>query len=87
VTAAYQRAATASRLLRLYDEGILKQAHLSLDSAMAQYRVGRVDFLTLVTSWRRLLDYGLMYQEQLAEHEKALARMAVHVGPMAGVAE
>jgi cobalt-zinc-cadmium efflux system outer membrane protein len=87
VTEAYQRATTTTRLLRLYDDGILKQARLSLDSAMAQYRVGRVDFLTLITSWRRLLDYDLMYQEQLAEHEKALARLAVHVGPPAGAAQ
>lgn len=84
VTESYRMASTADRLLRLYDEGILKQARLSLDSAMAQYRVGRVDFLTLVTSWRRLLDYDLSYQEQLAEYEKALARLAVHVGPLAG---
>lgn len=87
VTEAYRMATTADRLLRLYDEGILKQARLSLDSAMAQYRVGRVDFLTLITSWRRLLDYDLMYHEQLAEHEKALARLAVHVGPPAGAAQ
>lgn len=87
VTEAYRMATTASRLLRLYDEGILKQARLSLDSAMSQYRVGRVDFLTLTTSWRRLLDYDLMYHEQLAEHEKALARLAVHVGPSAGTAQ
>ena len=80
VTEAHQMASTSERLLRLYDEGILKQARLSLDSAMAQYRVGKLDFLTLVTSWRRLLDYDLTYHEQLAEHEKALARLAVHVG-------
>ena len=87
VTEAYRMATTASHLLRLYDEGILKQARLSLDSAMSQYRVGRVDFLTLTTSWRRLLDYDLMYHEQLAEHEKALARLAVHIGPPAGTGE
>jgi outer membrane protein, heavy metal efflux system len=87
VTEAYRKATTASRLLRLYEEGILKQARLSLDSAMAQYRVGRVDFLTLIASWRRLLEYDLMYEEQLAEHEKALAHLAVHVGPPAGTAE
>jgi outer membrane protein, heavy metal efflux system len=81
VTEAYRMAETSERLLRLYDEGILKQARLSLDSALAQYRVGKGDFLTLVTSWRRLLDYDLTYHEQLAEHEKALARLAVHVGP------
>jgi len=81
VTEAYQTASSADRLLRLYDEGILKQARLSLDSALAQYRVGKTEFLTLITSWRRLLDYDLTYQEQLAAHEKALARLAVHVGP------
>jgi outer membrane protein TolC len=80
VTEAYSAAATSERLLKLYDEGLLKQARLSLDSAMSQYRVGKVDFLTLVTSWRRLLDYDLGYQEQLAAHEKALARLAVHLG-------
>jgi outer membrane protein, heavy metal efflux system len=81
VTESYQMASTADRLLRLYDEGILKQARLSLDSALAQYRVGKVEFVTLIASWRRLLDYELAYQEQLATHEKALARLAVHVGP------
>jgi len=83
VTEAHRMATTADRLVRLYDEGILKQARLSLDSAIAQYRVSRVDFLTVITSWRRLLDYDLMYHEQLAEREKALARLAVHVGGLA----
>jgi len=84
VTESYFMASTADRLLRLYDEGILKQARLSLDSAIAQYQVGKVDFLTLVSSWRRLLDYNLAYHEQLAEHEKALARLAVHVSASPG---
>ncbi len=84
VTESYFMASTADRLLRLYDEGILKQARLSLDSAIAQYQVGRVDFLTLVSSWRRLLEYNLAYHEQLAEHEKALARLAVHVSSSPG---
>jgi len=84
VTESYLMASTSDRLLRLYDEGILKQARLSLDSAIAQYQVGKVDFLTLISSWRRLLDYNLAYHEQLAEHEKALARLAVHVSPSPG---
>jgi cobalt-zinc-cadmium efflux system outer membrane protein len=86
VTDAFLMASTADRLLRLYDEGILKQARLSLDSAIAQYQVGKVDFLTLVTSLRRLLDYDLTYHEQLAEHEKALARLSAHVSAVAGQA-
>jgi outer membrane protein TolC len=80
VTDAYLRAKTAERLLSLYEEGILRQARLSLDSATAQYQVGRVDFLTLLNAWMRLLDHDLTYHEQIAEHEKALARLESHVG-------
>lgn len=79
VTAAYRMAEVAERLLQLYQEGILKQARLALDSAAAQYRVGKVDFLTMVTSWRRVLDAEISYHEQLAAHEKAVARAAAHV--------
>ena len=79
VTDAYRMADLAGRLLQLYAEGILKQARLAFDSAVAQYRVGKVDFLTLVTSWRRVLDSEINYQEQLAAHEKAVARIAMHV--------
>jgi outer membrane protein TolC len=80
VTEAHLMARAAERIVHLYDEALLKQARLSYDSALAQYQVGKADFLTLVTSWRRLLDHELTYYEQLAEHEKALARLAVHVG-------
>jgi outer membrane protein, heavy metal efflux system len=79
VTEAYRMAEIADRLVQLYREGILKQARLALDSAVAQYRVGRVDFLTLVSSWRRLLDSEITYHEQLAAHEKAVARISMHV--------
>jgi outer membrane protein TolC len=79
VTESHLMAVAAERLVHLYDEALLKQARLSYDSALAQYQVGKADFLTLVTSWRRLLDNELAYHEQLAEHEKAVARLAVHV--------
>jgi outer membrane protein TolC len=80
VTESYLAVKTAERLLSLYEEGILRQARLSLDSATAQYQVGRVDFLTLLNAWTRLLKYDLTYHEQIAEHEKALARLEPHVG-------
>ncbi len=79
VTEAYRMAEIANRLVQLYRDGILKQARLALDSAVAQYRVGKVDFLTLVSSWRRLLDSEVTYHEQLAAHEKAVARISMHV--------
>lgn len=79
VTQAFSTIRTTERLLTLYDQGILKQARLSLDSALSQYQVGKIDFLTLVSSWRRLLDDELTYHEQRAEHEKAVARLTMHI--------
>jgi cobalt-zinc-cadmium efflux system outer membrane protein len=83
VRQAYLAARAADRVLRLYDQALLKQSELSLESAVAQYRVGKVDFQTLVAAWRRLLDQRAARHEQLASYEKALARLAVHV-PVSG---
>jgi len=77
----YLVASTAERLLRLYDEGIIRQASFSLDSAVQNYEVGKIDFLTLLTSWRRVLDYEVTYYEQFAEYQKALAQLE----PLAGI--
>jgi outer membrane protein TolC len=84
VRQAYLAAAAADRVLRLYEQALLKQSELSLESATAQYRVGKIDFQTLVTAWRRVLDQRAAREEQLANYEKALARLAVHVLPAAG---
>jgi outer membrane protein TolC len=84
VREAWLAASAADRVLRLYDDALLKQAELSLESAIAQYRVGRVDFQTLVNAWRRLLDGRSSRYEHIARREKALARLAVHVPPPSG---
>ena len=34
----------------------------------------------MVTSWRRVLAAEVAYHEQIAAHEKAVARVAAHVG-------
>jgi outer membrane protein TolC len=73
-------ATTADRLLKLYDEGIIRQASFSLESAVNNYEVGKIDFLTLMTSWTRVLNYELAYYEQLAEYQKALAQLEPFVG-------
>jgi cobalt-zinc-cadmium efflux system outer membrane protein len=77
---AYLMASTADRLLKLYDEGIIRQASFSLESAVENYQVGKIDFLTLVTSWSRVLGYELTYYEQLAAYQKALAELEPLVG-------
>lgn len=76
----YLLATTAERLLRLYGEGIIPQATLTLESSMASYQVGAVDFLTLLTNVMTVLTYELNYYEQLATFQKSLAQLEPLVG-------
>ena len=80
VESAYLMAETAGRLLKLYDEAILRQSSFSLESAIANYEVGKVDFITLLAAWNRVLNYELTRHEHLAEYQKALAQLEPLVG-------
>lgn len=71
----YLTARTSERLLALFQSGIIPQTSLSLESALAGYEVGNVDFLTLMTSAMSLLDYEMQYYEEVAKHEQALAQL------------
>lgn len=71
----YLTASTSERLLALLQSGIIPQASLSLQSALAGYEVGSVDFVTLLNNFVTLLTYEMQYYEELAKHEQALARL------------
>ncbi len=59
--------------VELYKGGILLQAQQSLESAQAGYQVGKVDFLTVVDNWMRLLNYELQFHFALSDYHKTLA--------------
>jgi len=65
----------AEQLLTLYAKAIVPQSTLALDSSVASYETGKVDFLDLITNFTTVLDYELNYYQQLVNHEKALARL------------
>lgn len=71
----YLQAQTADRLMQLYAQGILPQSRLALESSLASYETGATDFQAVLGNLTTILDYELNYHEQLAKHEKALARM------------
>lgn len=73
-------ATTAARLMKLYGTTIIPQSSLSLESAIAGYEVGKVDFLTLLDNLVTLLNYELSYYEQLSNMEKAIAALEPLVG-------
>lgn len=66
--------------VELYKGGILLQAQQSLESAHAGYRVGKVDFLTLINNWMMLQNYELQYFFALSNFYKNLADYELVVG-------
>jgi cobalt-zinc-cadmium efflux system outer membrane protein len=76
----YLAETTARRLISLYSTTIVPQSSLSLESAIAGYEVGKVDFLTLLDNLVTLLNYELSYYEQLSNEEKAVAALEPLVG-------
>jgi cobalt-zinc-cadmium efflux system outer membrane protein len=75
VKESYLNARTAEKLMSLYRKGIIPQSRLSLESAISGYQVGTVDFLTLLNNLVTLFSFELEYYNQLADYEKALARI------------
>ena len=76
----YLGAKASERLLTLYSKGVVPQSSLALESSMASYQVGNVDFLSLLTNFTTLLDYETDYYRQLADYQTALARIEVLTG-------
>jgi outer membrane protein TolC len=80
-----QQVANAEQSLksaRLYETGILPQARLTVESALAAYRVNRVDFLTLLDNQMTVLNYEISYTSALSNYNKALAEIDLLTGKM-----
>lgn len=69
------QAGRAEQLVKLLRDAIIPQSRLTLASAQASYAVGKVDFLTLLNSLLTLQENELEFHGEMAEHEKALARL------------
>lgn len=76
----YLAAKASERLLTLYSKGVVPQSSLALESSMASYQVGNVDFLSLIANFTTLLDYETDYYRQLADYQTALAQIEALTG-------
>jgi outer membrane protein TolC len=76
----YLAAKASERLLTLYSKGVVPQSSLALESSMASYQVGTVDFLSLLANFSTLLSYEIDYYRQLADYQTALAQIEVLTG-------
>jgi outer membrane protein TolC len=71
---------SSEQLLKLYSQAVVPQSSLTLESSMASYQVGAVDFLTVLTNFANVLDYQVSYYRELANYQMALAALEPLVG-------
>jgi outer membrane protein TolC len=64
----------------LYQNEIIPQARQTVDSMLAGYQVGKIDFLNLVRSQATLYNYETEYWKALSSAYQALARLVAAVG-------
>lgn len=80
LTEDYQMTATAARLALLYRETVLPQARLALESSLASYQTGGVDFLSVLTNFGTVLEYEMTYYDELASYHVAVSRLEAMAG-------
>jgi outer membrane protein, heavy metal efflux system len=69
----YVAAEAALKLMDLYSRQVVPQSELALQSSLASYEGGNVDFLTVLSNITTIRDYQMNYFEQRAEYLKALS--------------
>jgi outer membrane protein TolC len=76
----FQMASTSVRLARLYRDTVLPQARLALESSMASYQTGAVDFLSVLTNFGTVLEYEMTYFDELTTYHTAVSRLEEMTG-------
>ena len=68
------------RLLTLYEAEVLPQADANVESSFSSYRVGDVDFMTLVDAQMTANRYETEYYALLADYGRSVAELEMTVG-------
>ena len=76
----YTIAQTARTLLDLYQKSVVPEAQLALESSLTNYETGSVDFLSVFSNFMSVVDYELMYHEQIMQFHVAMARLEEMTG-------
>ena len=76
----YTLAETARKLVDLYRKSVIPEAQLALESSRASYETGTLDFLSLFSNFMNVVEYELMYHEEIMQFHVALARLEEMTG-------
>lgn len=80
VKTAYAAAESSREVLELFRESYLPRSRQALEVATIDYSTGRLDFLSLITAWRELLQVELQIARFEADLGRALADLERAVG-------
>jgi outer membrane protein, heavy metal efflux system len=80
VHSAFENMTTNKQVLKFYDNTIIPQAEQSLQSTLAAYRAGTLEFLMVIDAERMLLQARFDYQEALMSYMASLADLEQSVG-------
>lgn len=75
ITAEYFLAQASAKLMRLYSLTVVPQGNLALESSLAAYEAGTVDFLSVLTNLGTVLEYEMNYHEEELNYLQALSRL------------
>jgi outer membrane protein TolC len=76
----YLMAQTSYRLMRMYSSTVIPQSSLALESSLASYETGGIDFLSVLSNFTTVLEYELNYRDELLNYLLALARLEEMTG-------
>jgi outer membrane protein TolC len=71
----YSQAETAYQLVETYQNTILPQARLTVESSLGAYQTGGVDFLSVLNNETAALDNEMEFHEQMLNYHLAIVRL------------
>jgi outer membrane protein TolC len=68
-------AQTSEKLMRMYQDTVLPQVDLAVQSSLASYETGNVDFLSVLANLMTKFEYEQSYHEEFMSYQLALVRL------------
>jgi outer membrane protein, heavy metal efflux system len=76
----YAAAQASAKLMKLYEQTVVPQGNLALESSLTAYETGAVDFLSVLTNFSTVLEYGMDYYDEALNFQMALSRLEEATG-------
>ena len=77
---AWTRVQTQQETVRLLESTLIPEARQTYEVTLTAYQAGKTDFLDVIDSWRRRLDFELMLQRETVDLETAFSDLQREVG-------